>query len=381
VLALLVVGVLVAGAVLVLGGDDGDEVVLEPIGSTLSDDFAGDLDTLNAEELGELVSTMAVEEVEDPRSEESTDVGLAGHVVEGAAPAVYGGSRNAQVCDVQALVDFLTAEENAGQAVAWAGVQGIEVSEIADYVATLTAVRLRFDTRVTNHGYTDGEANSFQSLLQAGTAVLVDELGVPRVKCNCGNPLLEPEAMGGGMDVDSVAQNPDEAWESLDPAQVVEVTPASAEVTEITIVDFEDGTLLDRPVGSDGESKQDIGTGDVQVTLEWEGDADLDLHVVDPEGSEIYYSADTSPSGGQLDVDANVGCEDDDGVPGAIENVFWPSGGAPTGGYEVWVNGFDTDCVGGSQDYTLTIQVAGEQETHTGSVGNQEDSESYTFDV
>ena len=30
------------------------------------------------------------------------------------------------------------------------------------------------------------------SLGQAGTAVLVDNHGIPRVKCGCGNPLTEP---------------------------------------------------------------------------------------------------------------------------------------------------------------------------------------------
>ncbi|MGH3907098.1 MAG: DUF6777 domain-containing protein, partial [Pseudonocardiaceae bacterium] len=42
------------------------------------------------------------------------------------------------------------------------------------------------DTRVTNHGYRDGKATDRQAVLQAGTAVLVDEKGRPRVKCGCG---------------------------------------------------------------------------------------------------------------------------------------------------------------------------------------------------
>ena len=54
------------------------------------------------------------------------------------------------------------------------------MADIESYVAGLTAVRLRWDTRVTNHGFSDGEATAFQSLLQAGTAVLVDDTGVPR---------------------------------------------------------------------------------------------------------------------------------------------------------------------------------------------------------
>ncbi|HYN88710.1 MAG TPA: hypothetical protein VER55_09275, partial [Ardenticatenaceae bacterium] len=76
-----------------------------------------------------------------------------------------------------------------------------------------------------------------------------------------------------------------------------------------------------------------LGTGDVQVTLRWDNPADLDLHVVDPAGEEISYGHPVAQSGGQLDVDANIGCQDDL----RVENVFWPSGGAPTGTYQVEV--------------------------------------------
>jgi len=68
-----------------------------------------------------------------------------------------------------------------------------------------------------------------------------------------------------------------------------------------------------------------LGTGDVQVTLRWNTPVDLDLHVIDPLGEEIYFRYTFSPSGGTLDVDANAGCTND--TP--VENVFWPTGGAP----------------------------------------------------
>src|SRR5690606_2935905 len=44
----------------------------------------------------------------------------------------------------------------------------------------------------------------------------------------------------------------------------------------------------------------ELGTGDVQITLRWESDADLDLHVTEPNGTEIWY-ADKGPTatGGQ----------------------------------------------------------------------------------
>ncbi len=274
-LAIVVVLALVAGAAFVVlsGGDDGGEqVVLEPVDMVQEDDFAGNLDT-GASAGAVFADFTPGEDVPDARTDE-VDARLAGRVVTGTEPAVYGGSRDVQVCDSAGVVAFLTDPDNAAKAEAWADTLGIEVSEIESYVATLTAVRLRWDTRVTNHGFSGGEATPFQSLLQAGTAVLVDDTGVPRVKCNCGNPLGEPAPLGDAseseaLDIDAAAENPDEAWEGLDPDEAVAIEAGGAAVTEITLVDVDSGGLLDRPVGSDGASKPDIGTGDVQLTLTW----------------------------------------------------------------------------------------------------------------
>lgn len=77
-----------------------------------------------------------------------------------------------------------------------------------------------------------------------------------------------------------------------------------------------------------------LGTGDVQVTLTWSDRNDLDLHVTEPSGEEIYYGHRSSATGGTLDVDANVGC----GSGGQVqENIYWPSGQAPSGQYHVRV--------------------------------------------
>jgi hypothetical protein len=384
ILGIVLVLALAAGAFFVLKGDDkGEQVVLEPIGMVQEDDFAGNLDVV-----GDASGTVAAADlsaVPDPTTEQ-VGTPLAGRVAQGGEPALYGGSRDTQVCDVETLVAFLTDPANKAKADAWSDVLGVEPAGIPDYVAGLTAVRLRYDTRVTNHGFRDGEANAFQSLLEAGTAVLVDNTGVPRVKCNCGNPLAEPTALGGAsqsdaMDLQSTAENPDDAWEGLDPAAAVKVEPADTPFEEVTLVDFDTAGLLQRPVGSDGASKQDTGTGDVQVTLRWASDSDLDLHVTEPDGTEIYY-LNTGPSttGGQLDVDSNVDCVND----GGVENIFWPVGDAPSGDYTVSVQGFretrddGTDCGGG--DFTLSITVAGQESTQTGTVAEEESVE-FPFSV
>ena len=387
ILAVIVVAALVGAATFVVlnrGGDDDEEVVLEPVGMVQEDDFAGNLDV--GESAGAAFSSLTVDETVPDARVQDVSTGLAGRVVDGVEPAVYGGSRDTQVCDTETLVAFLTDPANEAKAAAWAETLGIEVSEIESYVGGLTSVRHRWDTRVTNHGFNDGEATPFQSLLQAGTAVMVDDTGVPRVKCNCGNPLGEPTGRGdtsesAALDIDGIAENPDDAWEGLDPAQAVAITPGAA-VEAITLVDVDAGGLIERPVGSDGVSKRDTGTGDVQLTLEWESAADLDLAVVEPDGTETYFSnKGPSPSGGQLDVDSNISCEDDDGVPGAVENIFWPTGDAPSGTYTVKVTGYTVDgpeC--GSGDYTLTITIAGEERVEQGTVADDEVDE-FEFQV
>ena len=70
-------------------------------------------------------------------------------------------------------------KENADKAKAWADTVGVGVSDIGSYVSSLTSVLLRADTRVTNHGFDNGKATAVQSVLEAGTAVLVDHFGVP----------------------------------------------------------------------------------------------------------------------------------------------------------------------------------------------------------
>ena len=64
-----------------------------------------------------------------------------------------------------------------------------QIGVVKKYIAKLHPVTLTRDTQVTNHAYTNGQAVPFQAILQAGTAVLVDEYGVPVVRCYCGNPL------------------------------------------------------------------------------------------------------------------------------------------------------------------------------------------------
>jgi hypothetical protein len=111
-------------------------------------------------------------------------------VTPAAGAPLYGGSGDDRVCDREAMISFLTA--NAAQGQAWAGVAGIPYANLASYIRSLTPTVLLYDTRVTNHSFAGGRATPLQSVLQAGTAVLVDSSGQPVARCKCGNPLRPP---------------------------------------------------------------------------------------------------------------------------------------------------------------------------------------------
>ena len=105
----------------------------------------------------------------------------------GDRPGLYADTRANPSCDLGRLGALLL--QNPREATVWASTLGIQSSQIRSYLATLTPVVLRSDTRVTNHGYVNGAVTTIQSVLQAGTAVAVDRHGEPVAKCYCGNPL------------------------------------------------------------------------------------------------------------------------------------------------------------------------------------------------
>lgn len=120
----------------------------------------------------------------------------------------------------------------------------------------------------------------------------------------------------------------------------------------------------------------EVRTGPIQVTLEWNGDADLDLYVTDPSGQQVNYQNESVPSGGILDVDARADCED---TGSTVENIVWQSA-PPAGTYRVLVDHYDACGQAGAVSYTATLRRNGQVvETWTGAVGSDEDEE-YTFE-
>jgi hypothetical protein len=97
-----------------------------------------------------------------------------------------------------------------------------------------------------------------------------------------------------------------------------------------------------------------VGAGDVQVSVSWDVDSDVDLHVVDPNGGEIYWRAMTAPSGGVLDLDSNADCQLDHT---RNENITFTD--APPGEYTVRVDYFDA-CRVDRTNYVVTLQLPGQ---------------------
>ncbi|MCP3818214.1 hypothetical protein NLX86_08825 [Streptomyces sp. A3M-1-3] len=170
--------------------------------------------------------------------------GQAVRTVIGSTAGLYGGTRSLGSCDIEQQVSLLSTDQDKARAFARASDSSEE--SVPAYLRALTPVHLRADVRVTGHRYRDGAATPYQAVLQAGTAVLVDAHGMPRVRCACGNPLLPPATARGA----TVYRGP--TWTGYRPAQVVVIKPAARMINSLVIVNVTDQTWIERKTGDDG---------------------------------------------------------------------------------------------------------------------------------
>ncbi|MGW0865886.1 DUF6777 domain-containing protein [Streptomyces sp. NPDC002611] len=241
----LIAGAIVAAVVLVVvftrpdggsGGSDGGtgtsdgDVLLQPAADTGPDPF-----------------TDSTAKESSAPSVTPTPAGTASpntvRAVRGGTPGLYGGTRNVASCDVEKQITYLKGAPDKQRA--FASVQGIDPSEVPAYLRSLTPVQLRMDTWVTNHGYRSGRPTQYQAVLQAGTAVLVDDRGVPRVRCACGNPLSPPAPQQ--------KKTTGEKWPGYKASDVVEVRPAE-EPVDVFVMCEPDGEWFKRDKGDTGEN-------------------------------------------------------------------------------------------------------------------------------
>ena len=110
---------------------------------------------------------------------------------------------------------------------------------------------------------------------------------------------------------------------------------------------------------------------DVQVTVSWDTDADLDLHVADPTGHEVYFGSRVVESGGRLFPRSDE-CETNNI---RNERIAWTEGTPPPGLYEVRLSHFDS-CEAEETNYVVRVYNHGTVTTFTGAfTGDGGDSE------
>lgn len=215
----------------------GGEVFLQAAGSTGPDPFTGSTARSSAGDAPPTAVPSPVASASRMRSNVTQGV-------DGSAPGLYGGTRKVAACDVEKQITALTDQPSKNKA--FASVEGIDPSGVPAYLRSLTPVQLRLDTRVTNHGYENGAATSYQAVLQAGTAVLIDDRGVPRVRCACGNPCCRRSRCKG------TPKQKGQAWPGYRAGNVVVVEPAAQPVNVFIMFDPRTEGWFERDAGDTG---------------------------------------------------------------------------------------------------------------------------------
>ncbi|MEU7601309.1 DUF6777 domain-containing protein, partial [Streptomyces sp. NPDC041003] len=218
----------------------GGEVFLQPAAASGPDPFTESTVTAETPPESPTASPASPTGPKTPGATGGTTTGT--RSISGSAPGVYGGTRDTASCDVEKQIKALSADPSKNAA--FASALGIQPQSVPTYLRSLTSVQLRMDTRVTNHGYQDGKLTSYQAVLQAGTAVLVDDRGVPRVRCACGNPLGPPVALK------AEPKRFGQTWPSYQPQKVVVIAPAPTVVHKIVIYDQDNRSWYERDKGS-----------------------------------------------------------------------------------------------------------------------------------
>lgn len=139
--------------------------------------------------------------------------------------------------------------------------------------------------------------------------------------------------------------------------RIVEEPPVRKQVIDHVIV-TDTIVVVDTVAVSESEDLVDQannvgGSGDLKVTLLWNFYSDIDLHVKQPNGREIYFRQPRdNRTGGFLDVDNTRGGR------GSAENVFWAS--PQSGTYEVSLVYYSAPNDHSGGNCTVVIQQRGQ---------------------
>lgn len=155
---------------------------------------------------------------------------------------------------------------------------------------------------------------------------------------------------------------------------------AAGGLPEAGALDFSLSFTLDaapvEAVAESSETAASFAPGEVltisglQILLQWESLANLDLEVRDPVGGSVFFSRPVTESGGRFGVNVNSVCDTRSSLLPS-EEVNWSSGSLPTGSYEILVyNQPLGDCpTSGAADFRLDARLDdGSTPTLTGSL-------------
>jgi hypothetical protein len=176
----------------------------------------------------------------------------------GDTPALYGGSKSKLISDKTGELAFFAQHPekaaafcealNGDPTFRWSGGTQVTPAQLPEYFKELTPLLLTRDTRVTNYGYKNGHPTPRQSLLQAGQLVLVDAYGVPRKRCECGNPLTPPVPSKKKPTYTGIN------W-GTNPGTIIVIQPTRTAINGgFTVIDPTTGQPFTRPVGTEGPS-------------------------------------------------------------------------------------------------------------------------------
>lgn len=245
------------------------EIFLESAGTAGPEPFAGETFVPAGPTSTLAIPTSTTQSPTTTVSAPTTTAGEIGETVAlatfaGDSPALYGGSKNKKIADKEGQLDFLEANPdkaaafcealNSDPTFRWSGGTQIRPDQLRDYFFELTPMMLTRDIRVTNHGYRNGHPTPRQSVLQAGQLVLVDRYGMPRVRCECGNPLIPPKA------VKKKPTYTGKPWPGFDPTTIIVIEQTTVIIDIFVVVDINTGRPFGRPAGSDGSQDGDAPT-------------------------------------------------------------------------------------------------------------------------
>ncbi|MET7767510.1 DUF6777 domain-containing protein [Nocardia sp. NPDC005366] len=189
------------------------------------------------------------------------DTAVGAKQVVGSEPGVYGGLRNQATGGRDEIVAFYETHPDRARAFVDAlradpafdetGGSSLQVSGLADYLRTLTPVISRIDIRVTDHEFADGKVSARESVLQAGTAILIDLFGVPRVRSISGSPLTVSTPSNRIPDFTG------SRWPQFQPGFIAAMTASSSPQSKFILVDIVVVVAFDRRVGTVGDGDSD----------------------------------------------------------------------------------------------------------------------------